>query len=277
MNYSVIIRTKNSEKTIERCLESLGRQLMKPKDVILVDSGSTDLTLYKANKFEVKIIYYPKDEEFNYSKAINIGIKKATSDYILILSSHVEFLDKNSIGWMYKRLKANSSCITVSMVRTDNRNQITCDDIEKIKKRKITLETFSGQAMYNFCSLIRKSSWDEYHFNENLLRCEDQEWAYNFLNKNFFTEIILKPNIYYKNPYYNKQKDIWDMITLGETIYPYYISNKYLIKLIKEGIKEYLNGNKIKSYYNFNIFSGIFRHKYFNKVNIKSIYNKNLK
>ena len=44
---SIIIRTKNEERWIGRCLESIFKQNYKNFEVIIVDNGSTDKTLEK--------------------------------------------------------------------------------------------------------------------------------------------------------------------------------------------------------------------------------------
>lgn len=276
MDFSVIIRTKNSEKTIENCLRSLNNQIVKPKEIIIVDSGSTDLTIQKVKKYNVKVIFYPKDKIFNYSKAINIGINKTNSEFILILSSHVEFLNKQTVLLMKELLIKNSKCISVSIDRTENKKENLINDKTNHKKTIITKENFKGKAMYNFCSMIRKISWDEYHFNERIPRCEDQDWAFNFLKKGFFTGIILEPKVYYKNPYYNISKEALEYITIGKTVYPYFISKKFMISKMHLGVKNIISGNKKNAKYNLVIFWNIFKYKYFGWYNNESKYNKDL-
>ena len=46
---SIIIRTKNEERWIGRCLESIFKQNYKNFEVIIVDNESTDKTLEKLN------------------------------------------------------------------------------------------------------------------------------------------------------------------------------------------------------------------------------------
>lgn len=274
MNYSVIIRTKNSENTIIECITNLKNQQFSPNEIIAVDSGSEDLTISFLKKNNIKIIYYPDDIEYNYSKAINLGVEQSKNKLILILSSHVELLNTHLVSIMKNTLLSEKFCKAVSVVRTNKRNNNLTDDI---KFDKIDISNFKGHAMYNFCSLIEKKSWVEYKFNEAILRCEDQDWAFHFLNKGYYTKILKFPNVYYSNPHYNFKKDLWDFITLGESVYPYLISNKFLLELLKDGLNSFFKGKmRISSRY-FSLFVGIFRHKYLKKENIKSVYNKTLK
>lgn len=52
----IVISTLNSERTIERCLRTIFQQDYSGIEVIIVDGGSTDKTLFIAKKFPVKII-----------------------------------------------------------------------------------------------------------------------------------------------------------------------------------------------------------------------------
>jgi glycosyltransferase involved in cell wall biosynthesis len=77
LTVSVIIPTKNSERTIEDCLRSL-LENNEVNEVIIVDD-SADKTKDKVLKYNVKFIYAPGK---NISEARNIGIINATGDII---------------------------------------------------------------------------------------------------------------------------------------------------------------------------------------------------
>ncbi len=81
---SVIIPTKNGEKTIERCLTSLFSQTVADQtEVIIIDSGSTDKTLDIARRFPVKIHQIPP-EEFSHSGTRNLGVNLAGGRFVLM-------------------------------------------------------------------------------------------------------------------------------------------------------------------------------------------------
>lgn len=52
---SVVIPTKNAERSLERCLESLQRQTLRPFETIVVDNFSTDQTVAIAERRDVKV------------------------------------------------------------------------------------------------------------------------------------------------------------------------------------------------------------------------------
>ncbi|MBO8161809.1 MAG: glycosyltransferase [Thermosipho sp. (in: Bacteria)] len=81
---SVITPTYNSEKTIERCLESIKDQTYKNVEIIVVDKGSTDKTVEIAKKYTDKVFVINARER---SEQLNFGIKKAKGKYIYRVDS----------------------------------------------------------------------------------------------------------------------------------------------------------------------------------------------
>lgn len=90
---SVLIATKDSEDTIERCLESV-KDIAD--EIIIVDSGSTDRTLEIAKKYTDKIFY---KEWINAGIQYNYLLSLASGDWTFSLDSDEELSEelKNSI------------------------------------------------------------------------------------------------------------------------------------------------------------------------------------
>lgn len=84
---SAIITTKNSSRTLERCLQSLTRQTYTPIEIIVVDNNSTDATLDIANKYAHKVYTYGPER----SAQRNYGAKQADGEYLLIHDSDIYF------------------------------------------------------------------------------------------------------------------------------------------------------------------------------------------
>lgn len=77
---SVIVHTKNSERTITEHLESIISQEYKPIEIIMVDNNSTDKTLEIAKKFTKNIFTFGPER----SAQRNFGAKKAKGKYLLV-------------------------------------------------------------------------------------------------------------------------------------------------------------------------------------------------
>jgi glycosyltransferase involved in cell wall biosynthesis len=277
MNISVVVRTKNSAATLARCLESIQEQSSPVREIIVVDSGSTDATLDIAEKYDCRIIHYPSEIEFNYSKSLNLGIHQAVSDRILILSSHVCLKYPNTIELMISAWGMWSTVCAVSLCRDSVEKTTKTPEVEDLKWDIINRYNFQGQGMYNFCSLIRKSDWQEYHFNEEMPRCEDQDWVRYFYQKyNTGSLIIRYPTVYYNNPHYNSTKDAWDYITLGHYIDNHFISKKFVYETLNDALKELRRLNFSKATYHLTVATYIVRDRWRGTSNIRSVYNESL-
>jgi len=90
MKISVITPTFNSEKTIQKNVESILNQSYKEFEHIIIDNVSTDETvktiknLYKLTPANLRII---SEKDFGIADAFNKGIKNSTGDVITILNS----------------------------------------------------------------------------------------------------------------------------------------------------------------------------------------------
>lgn len=97
---SVCILTKDNEDTIERTLASVKDFA---DEIVILDSGSKDKTISIAKSYNCKIYNYSWEDDF--SKARNTCISYATFDWILILDSDEEFINKVDIK---KEVEENS-------------------------------------------------------------------------------------------------------------------------------------------------------------------------
>ncbi len=81
MNISVVVLAKNSEKTIEKTLQSL----VGFSDVVVYDNGSSDKTIEIAKKFSNVNLVQGEFKGFGWSK--NQAASFAKNDWILIIDS----------------------------------------------------------------------------------------------------------------------------------------------------------------------------------------------
>ena len=76
---SVIIPVRNEADKIERCLEAVFSQSLKPCEVIVVDGHSDDGTAERAKKFPVKILY---EDYHTRGGACQLGVEHAEGEFI---------------------------------------------------------------------------------------------------------------------------------------------------------------------------------------------------
>lgn len=80
---SVIIPTKNSEKTIETCLKSVREQTYPIIEVIVVDNYSTDRTREIAGRYADLVLLRGPER----SAQVNFGVKQARGKYVYRVDS----------------------------------------------------------------------------------------------------------------------------------------------------------------------------------------------
>lgn len=90
---SVLVHTKNSERTILAHLTSINNQSYKNIEVIVVDNNSIDNTVKIAKQFKTKIFNYGPER----SAQRNFAAKKAHGDFYLIPDSDM-ILDKDVVN-----------------------------------------------------------------------------------------------------------------------------------------------------------------------------------
>ncbi len=95
-SYSIITICLNSEKTIQKSMDSVLKQKYLPKEYIFVDGGSTDSTIdiikelqikVDNNNLSVKVKLISQIENSGIYGAMNIGVKAVKSDIVFILNS----------------------------------------------------------------------------------------------------------------------------------------------------------------------------------------------
>jgi glycosyltransferase involved in cell wall biosynthesis len=105
---SVIITTKNEEKHIGNCLESIKKQTY-PQDlieVIVVDNNSNDRTKEIAGKYTDKVF----DKGPERSAQRNFGVEKSSGEYILYLDADM-ILNKNVIRDCVEYVEKNKDTV----------------------------------------------------------------------------------------------------------------------------------------------------------------------
>lgn len=86
MEVTIVIPNYNGLRFLEDCLTSLEAQPY-PAHVLVVDNGSTDGSAewIKENHKEAEVICLK--ENTGFSKAVNIGIRKAETPYVILLNN----------------------------------------------------------------------------------------------------------------------------------------------------------------------------------------------
>ncbi len=223
MKFSIITPTLNSEKSIAYTLNSVFNQAYKNYEHIIVDGGSKDRTLeiVKKHKIKNKIIIKMKSSIY---EAINIGIKKSSGEYIIILHSDDILNSDKTLKKIANIL--NSSKPLVLLGNVCFYNNFVHEKIVRFYSSKNfkTWMMFIGLMPPHTGSIIHRNIFNKYGlYNKKLRIAGDFE---------FFLRLFVK----YKIPFTKLDLIVSRMRTggvSGENIFAHLKSSKEIIKSFK--------------------------------------------
>ena len=261
---SIIVRTKNEDFWIGKCLNEIFNQQYQNFEVILVDNNSKDKTIniVKKNFPKVKIIIY-KSKIFLPGKALNLGIKKSKGHLIAMISGHCIPKNDKWLGTLVKNFK-NSSVIAC-YGRQEPSDISEPNDVRDLTylfglDKKVQLK---DPFFHNANSMIRKSTWKKKQFDETIKHIEDRLWASSVLKNR--KKIVYEPEasvihfhgvghhgnlkrvstiskILKTKIFKNKKRSIICIIPLNK---PIKINGKYLVKKTINDLKKVKEIDKI--------------------------------
>ncbi len=105
---SIIVPTYNVEPYLVECMESITNQTLSDIEIICINDGSTDgsLAILKSYAEKDSRIILVDKENGGYGIGMNIGLEKATGEYIGIVEPD-DFVPVNMFGDLYKIASEN--------------------------------------------------------------------------------------------------------------------------------------------------------------------------
>ncbi len=179
---SILIRTKNEAKDLPKALDLIRNQSLKPVDIVVVDSGSTDGTVeFVTQQKDVKLIQMPATE-FTYGRSLNLGFQAVKGEIIVSLSAHAFPCDSSWLQNLVKHFEDPQVAGVYGKqvpqpdawppVRRDYLNYY--QDHLKIQTNP---ENNGDRRFSNANSAIRYQCWRQHQFDETLTYSEDREWG----------------------------------------------------------------------------------------------------
>lgn len=193
MKISVVVPVFNVQDYIEECLESIANQTYNNYEVIIINDGSTDLSIVRAQKF-VKLysnFYIYEFENAGLSTARNRGVERSSGDVIFFMDSDDKI-----------KPDAFQKCVDAFII---SKADVVFFDAEsfydqstiKIKgeynyERSISVGSYKSFDFFNksilnglyivsaCCYMYRRESYKELRFTPGILH-EDNEFTTNLL------------------------------------------------------------------------------------------------
>ena len=212
---SIIIPTYNVEMYLEECMESVVNQTLKDIEIICINDGSTDGSLSILKRYEKqdpRIILVDK-ENGGYGIGMNIGLEKATGEYIGIVEPD-DFVSLN----MYEDLYNKAEAYGLDFVKADfyrfkreetgdmslvyNHLSKDPEDYHKVFDPSANPQTLR-YIMNTWSGIYKRSFLEEYHIRHN------ETPGASFQDNGFWfqTFIFGKKAMILDHPYYWNRRD----------------------------------------------------------------------
>ena len=188
---SIIVRTKNEERWITHCLDSISKQVYKNYEIIIVDNLSEDKTLEKVKNYK-KVKKIVTIKKYLPGKSLNIGIRNSTGDYIVCISSHCIVVDKYWLSNLVKAIEEDKKYAGVYGRQEPMSFSSAADKRDLLIVFGLDRKIQSKDSFFhNANSIIKKSIWKKYPFSEKTTNIEDRLWAQKILKKGY--KIMYEP------------------------------------------------------------------------------------
>jgi glycosyltransferase involved in cell wall biosynthesis len=173
---SIVIRAFNEEQHIGRLLTGISQQSLKPIQVILVDSGSTDATLAIAGQYPVRVVTV-SPQEFTFGRSLNRGCAEAQGEFLVFISAHAYPVYPD---WL-ERLLQPFADPRVALVYGKQRGHERAKFSEAQQLAKLFPDQSVAEQRTPLCNnanaAVRRALWQQRPYNEQLPGLEDVEWA----------------------------------------------------------------------------------------------------
>ena len=177
MHVSIVIRTMNEAEYLATVLEAIARQEHACREVIVVDSGSTDGTLEIAARFEARTVHI-EPQAFTYGYALNVGVAASGSEVVAFLSGHAPPCGGSWLGRLTEPLSSDgrvAGCYgrQVPLPGCHPWDRLNVETHFACRPRVQVDDPFFSNAN----AAIRRDVWERIPFGEDLSGAEDHAWA----------------------------------------------------------------------------------------------------
>jgi len=173
---SVVIRTLNEARHLDALLGAIANQRLDrmEKEVIVVDSGSTDATLEIAQTHDARIAHVRR-EEFTFGRSLNMGCAAACGDYLVFVSGHCIPQNDQWLARLIEPLRQGGACYAYGRQIANHESRFS----ERELFKKYYPESGRNNQSEIFCNnanaALLRDTWARYRFDEELTGLEDME------------------------------------------------------------------------------------------------------
>jgi rhamnosyltransferase len=175
---SIVIRTHNEERYLPEVLLSVLEQTVPAdqREVVLVDSGSTDNTLDIARRHGCRIVHI-KQSEFSFGRSLNVGCDVAQGKYLVFISGHCVPTGRTWLQDLLAPMEKGEAQITYGRQEGGPETKFS----EHMLFAKYFPAVDSPPPNEFFCNnanaAVSRDTWSIHRFDEALTGLEDMHFA----------------------------------------------------------------------------------------------------
>lgn len=211
---SIIIPVYNAADSIEKCISSVENQTYKNIEILAINDGSTDNSINILRKLEKKnnniIIIDKKNEGVAYTR--NLGIKKATGDYIMFIDND-DYIDSDYVEVYVNEILECDYDIVIGGYRRENNEG-------KIINKQLLIES-------EWSKYVVLAPWAKLYKRDFLLK-----------NKIEFLSYGIGEDVYFNLLAYSKSPKIK---IINSIKYVWYFNNNSVSNTKQRGLKKEIN------------------------------------
>lgn len=219
--YGAVIRAYQCTPLLEQVVARLRAQSVPPDAILIVDSSRSSETTKAFASLGVTVVPYP-DGEFNYSRAINVGVAANPAPLTLIISSHVllgaEMVER---GWR----AAQAHGLEIAFWTQPAPGQV--GDVGCIVDRR----NFNGRnGISNCAALIPTQRILDRPYREEVFAAEDQEWSRSYYE--VFDRGVLHLRTYqiqYLNPNHGDGSQNWVKLLNEDLAIGFFVNRRVIM------------------------------------------------
>lgn len=246
---TIVIATYNSGKTLTQTLDSVVGQTYPKIELIIIDGGSTDLTLDIINRYKNFISYWVSEPDKGVYDAFNKGVQHATGEYIQFLGSDDSLCEATTIEQVVANLSKEIDILSANVWLVDERTNLQCllSNSHAIDKKDFDGRMIPHPGMFTRRNLLLKYPFDltyqiaaDYQF---FLQCyfDDKKFLFIDVPVVFFSSCGMSSTNEVKLMEENKR--LWEKFNLDlDAQFPNDDSVRHMLKtmLKKAGLFEYV-------------------------------------
>ena len=246
---TIVIPTYNASQIFHALLDGLEIQTLKPTQIIVIDSESSDKTREIAESRNCKVITINRSK-FDHGSTRNLAMAEVSSEFAIFLTQDAIPADEHMIAELIKPMQADSNiaiCYGRQLPKPDARplerfaREFNYPD-ESVLKTKNDIETLGLRTFFcsNSCSAIRCSIFNKLGgFKNNVIANEDMLFAAKAVLQGYSVYYSATAKVYHSHSYSLSQ-----IFTRYFNIGRFFADNKGILK--HASLKNY-SGNMLRA------------------------------